>query len=203
MARPKATQEQRDEIRRGIFDAAAEIYRVQGIDAISARAVALKAGVSVGTIYTYFGDLPTLMQALWSERLGRQDVDFRSLIESRADAPARLKALMLAYLKFGYENAALYRAAFFPTKTGQDLRAGSAPLSETAFPTLLAETLIACQAKGVVRDGDPALLAQIIWSGLHGCLALPSHIDRSAFLSAEALAEPMVEALLRAVEAPR
>ena len=71
MPRRPATESQREEVRQKIRNAAKAIYREKGITGISARAIAVSAGVSVGTIYSYFGDLQTLMQSLWLEPLDR------------------------------------------------------------------------------------------------------------------------------------
>lgn len=201
MARPRATTEQREEVRSGIRNAAAAIYATQGVSAISARSVALKAGVSVGTIYSHFGDLPGLMQSLWIERIAAQNLNFTELVGEYENGLDRLKALMRAYLRFGYENADLYKGAFLSLKPGTLHKLGSGPLDTTEFPTLLTETLKQCQAEGQVIAGEPAVMAQIIWSGLHGCLALPDHLDHRAFKPADDIAEPMIEALIRSVRA--
>ena len=67
MARPTLTKEQRAEIRSRIRKAATELYPESGLSDISARGIAKRAGVSVGTIYSYFDNLPELMQSLWIE----------------------------------------------------------------------------------------------------------------------------------------
>ena len=108
MARPKATPEQRAQVRRSIQAAASEIYRDGGIGAISARAVATKAGVSVGTIYSYFGDLTGLGRSLWTGRVAEQEDKFRALAAQHQDPVARLRALLDAYLAFGIEQSELY-----------------------------------------------------------------------------------------------
>jgi hypothetical protein len=49
------------------------------------------------------------------------------------------------------------------------------------------------QALGRIRPGDPGLLAQLAWSGVHGCLALPINFDRLAFAAPDPLAMRMIE----------
>ncbi|MEM7766640.1 MAG: TetR/AcrR family transcriptional regulator [Pseudomonadota bacterium] len=200
MARPKATPEQREQIRRGIRQAAAELYRAEGLAAISARSVARKAGVSVGTIYAHFGDLATLMQSLWTGRVDRQNVRFRAIADQIDDPRERLRALLAAYLDFAAENADLYRAVFLFVRPESHPQPTPEPLATYPFPTLLIETVRAGQQADHFIPGPPETLAQILWSGLHGCLALPVNLDRVALASSHDTAGPMLDALMRAVE---
>lgn len=199
MARPFATPEQREEIRRKIQDAAALIFRRDGIAAISARSIAQQAGVSVGAIYAHFGDLPSLMQTLWSGHVERQNARFRDLAQQHPDPIARLRALLEAYVGFGLENALLYRNAFLFVRPESHARPDPEPLDMLDFPALIIAALKEGQDARRIVEGDPALMAQILWSGLHGCLALPVNLDRVALAPAKDLAPAMVDALLRSV----
>lgn len=203
MARPFATEEQREEIRRRIRAAAAEIYRQNGAGAISARSVAQKAGVSVGAIYGHFGDLAGLMQSFWIGHVERQDEVFRNIARRHQEPMQRVRALLVAYLEFGLENATLYRNAFLFVRPESQDPPKPAPLGTFAFADLLIAALREAQAAGVVAEDDPARLAQLLWSGVHGCLALPVNMDRVAFASPKAMAKPMVDLLLRGVCAER
>lgn len=201
MARPFSTPEQREEVRRKIRHAAAGIYRRDGIAAISARSIATEAGVSVGAIYAHFGDLKTLMQSFWTGHVERQNERFRALAASHPEPIARLRALLQAYLEFGVENSELYRNAFLFVRPDSHEKPQPVPLDAVDFPRLLVQALREGQAAGRIVAGDPAQLAQILWSGLHGCLALPANIDRIAFSPVKEIAPLMVEALLRTVAA--
>ena len=65
MGRPAATDAQRDEQRNRIRRAAAELYQEGGTPALSVRAIARRAGVSTGLLYSYFTDLSELLRSLW------------------------------------------------------------------------------------------------------------------------------------------
>ena len=199
MARPAATPEQREIVRRKIREAAAHIYRQHGIAAINARGVAERAGVSVGAIYAHFGDLTGLMQSLWTGHVERQNAKFGDIAKRERDPVKRLRALLLAYLEFGLDNAALYRNAFLFVRPESHEKPEKVPLTKFSFPALLVEALREGQKTGAIESGDPAHQAQILWSGLHGSLALPLNIDRIAFADPKHLARVMVETLLRGV----
>jgi len=200
MARPKATPEQRAAVRRSIQAAATDLYRAEGIAAISARAVATNAGVSVGTIYSYFGDLTGLMQSLWTGRIAEQEDVFRALAAKHAAPAARLQTLLEAYIAFGIEQDDLYRGTLMFVRPTAHETPDKQSLSNFAFPTLLKETVEAGQANGQFAEGDPATLTQVLWSGVHGALALPINLDRLALKPAAEMAAPVVEALMRMVQ---
>ena len=199
MARPKATPEQRAKVRRSIQRAATELYREQGLSSISARAVAERAGVSVGTIYSYFGDLAGLGQSLWEGRVARQEDAFRDVAAAQGDPVARIEALLRAYLTFGIEQHELYRSALmFVRPRGLD-KPDSQPVSDFAFPTLLTAAIAQGQAAGDVIDGAPETLAQMLWSGVHGALALPINLDRVELKPTAEMVEQTVAGLMRMV----
>ncbi len=201
MARPKATPEQRAQVRRSIQRAATELYREQGLSSISARAVAKRAGVSVGTIYSYFGDLAGLGQSLWEGRVARQEAVFRDVARQHERPLARIEALVRAYLSFGIEQHELYRSALMFVRPDGLKKPDQQPVSEFAFPTLLKAAIVQGQAAGKVVDGDPDTLAQLLWSGVHGALALPVNLDRVALKPASELVQETAAGLMRTIQA--
>ena len=199
MARPKASPEQRAKVRESIQQAAVMLYREGGIGAVSARAVAQKAGVSVGTIYSYFGDLNGLGQSLWEPQIAKVDSEFRDLAAQYDDPLARIEALLHAYLAFGMEQATLYRNALMFVRPSAQDKPEKQSLDAFAFPSLLNVAIEQGQAAGVVIEGAPADLAQLLWSGVHGALALPVNMDRLDLSPTKDLVDSTVGALMRSV----
>ena len=202
MARPKASPEQRAEVRRSIQQAAVALYRAEGLGGVSARAVAKKAGVSVGTIYAYFGDLKGLGQSLWEPQIAELEKDLQAVAAAHADPLERVEALLRTYLTFGTEQAELYRNALLFVRPGTLDKPDKQPLSAFAFPSLLAAAIEQGQTAGTMIAGDVNVLVQILWSGVHGALALPVNMDRLDLRPADAVSEPIVEALMRALTKP-
>ena len=201
MARPKASTEQRAEARRSIQQAAVELYRAEGLGGVSARAVAKKAGVSVGTIYSYFGDLNGLGQSLWEPQISRVEDQLRAVAAQHEAPLERIDALLHAYLAFGIEQAELYRnALMFVRPTSADQPRKQSP-TEFAFPSLLKTAIEQGQADGVIASGDPAVIVQVLWSGVHGALALPVNMDRLELMPAADLVEVTVQSLMKSVQA--
>ena len=201
MARPKASPEQRAEVRRSIQQAAVELYRAEGLGSVSARAVAKKAGGSVGTIYSYFGDLKGLGQSLWEPQIARLEDELRAVAAQHERPLARIEALLCAYLAFGIEQAELYRNALMFVRPTSAESPQKQPLSQFAFPSLLNAAVEQGQADGTIAAGEPEVLVQILWSGVHGALALPVNMDRLDLAPAQALADATVDNLMRSVRA--
>jgi len=74
------------------------------------------------------------------------------------------------------------------------------PVSDFAFPTLLKAAIEQGQAAGTVMDGEADTLAQMLWSGVHGALALPVNLDRVELKPAAEMLEETVAALMRMVK---
>lgn len=200
MARPKASPEQRAQVRRSIQQAASDLYRAEGLSAISARAVATKAGVSVGTIYSYFGDLTGLMQSLWTGPIAALEDELRALAQRIPDPTARIEALLRAYLAFGVEQSVLYRNALMFVRPGALGAPEKQALDRFAFPTLLRAAVVQGQSDGVIVSEDPDKLIQTLWASIHGALALPVNLDRVALQSVDEMGDVLIRALMRALK---
>ena len=177
MPRPALTEEQRRATRRRIRRAASELYAEAGLSRISARAVAERAGVSVGTLYTHFDNLTDLMRSLWRAPVARLYQEMRELAESTPDPVDRLTLLMRRYVRFAAEEASVYRGAFLFVRPQTDEQPEALPPGRNDFLRLLGDAISQGQAQGSVRAGDPEAMAQLIWAALHGANALPINID--------------------------
>lgn len=199
MPRPHATPQHRELVRNRIRNAAADIYRKEGLAAISARSIATRAEVSIGALYAHFGDLASLMQSLWMGRVEQQNAVFRQIAAEHADPLERLSALLREYLDFGLRNIELYRNAFLFVRPEIHEKPVPEAFSSYDFPSLLTAAIRDAQSAGQVVKGSPEHLAQVLWAGVHGGLALPMNFDRVAFAPTPDVADAMVSMLLRGI----
>lgn len=196
MPRHLATEDQRREVRQRLRAAAASVYQQHGISGVTARAVALEAGLSVGTIYAHFGDLKSLMQSLWIEPLEHFNTQFREVAARHENPLARLRSLMELYVAIARENPKLYRNAFMFVRA-EPLPGPDEDLHVAAvFADLLRAALRDGQSAGLIREGSVDRQMELIWAGLHGSIALPINFDRLKFSETPALASDMIELLL-------
>ena len=201
MARPTATPEQRDRQRALIRRAAAEVYAESGIRGVSVRAIAKRAGVSTGTLYSYFANLQELMRSLWREPVEKVNRHLEEVARRRRAPLRRVRALLEAYADFARAHPDVYRGAFLFVRPDSVPRSEAQPLGEVVFYRLLRDALREGQERGEVRTGDPGEMAQLLWAGVHGAVALPINVEAYRVASAERLVPAMIRTLLRSIEA--
>ena len=196
MPRKPATDEQREAARRRLQAAASAQYAAHGAGGISARAIAERAGVSVGTIYSYFGSLQGLMQSLWMEPLDRINARLKRIALEQVDPLERLRKLLEAYVDVATNAPELFRGAFLFVRPGSLEKPPREALETAVFGALLLAAVEEGQAAGRVRPGEPRRLAQLAWSAVHGSLALPVNFDRLDLEAGQAIAGDMIKVVL-------
>ena len=172
---PKERRErEREEIRTRILDAARELFASEGVESVTMRRIAERIEYSPTAIYFHVRDKDALLAELC-------DCDFRAMAEqfasiaTLADPLERLRATGHAYLEFGVNNPSHYRVMFMtpkpPPSEESAIRKGNPEEDAYAFLKLTVEQAI---AEGRFRPDatDADLLAQVIWSGVHGVVSL-------------------------------
>jgi AcrR family transcriptional regulator len=104
MARPKTVER-----RNAILDAASETIALRGVSA-STAAVAQKAEVSEGTIFTYFTTKDELLNALYRELKLEIASLFMSGFPRRATVQSRIQHIWNRYVEWGTENFSKFQA---------------------------------------------------------------------------------------------
>jgi AcrR family transcriptional regulator len=169
-------EEERDVLREKIVDAARELFVNEGIEKVSMRKVAEKIGYTATTLYDHFDDKDAMLLAIC-------EADFLALrqafekIAKISDPLQRLRKLGTAYVEFALRHPSHYRLMFMTPHVHQrdlpneKIIKGNPDQDAYAF---LRETVSAVIAQGLLREeyGDPDLVAQVLWSGVHGLVAL-------------------------------
>jgi AcrR family transcriptional regulator len=190
--RPRKGQTDRAADRRALIDAAVTILNAGGAGALTARAVAERAGTAVGSVYTQFDSLELL-------RLEASAVTMHRLRDALAAALAacpavgtadRLLCLADAYLAFAAANHPAWAAIF-------ERRTVAAPDAVQADIAVLFGIL-----EDVLRDGgrlaeaEIPVMARALWSSVHG-MAYLADLGSLGPLGVDDV-RPMIDALVRA-----
>jgi AcrR family transcriptional regulator len=195
--------QQRDELRGKILDAARELFVAEGIERVSMRKIADKIGYSATTLYHHFPDKGALLMAVC-------EADFLALrggfekIARIADPLERLRSLGLAYIEFALKHPGHYRLMFMTPHLHQldlgseSLRKGNPDQDAYAF---LRQTVAAVIEAGLFREEyrDPDLVAQVMWSGVHGVVALHLVMSQDDWLDwrpVETIARSVVDVMI-------
>lgn len=200
MPRPPITDAQRKTQRRNIRRAASEIYRDAGVHGVSVRAIAERAGVSTGTLYTYFDNLQDLLRSLWLEPVTQANAELERVADKHSDPVDRIVALLESYAEFAADNPDVFRGVLLFVRPSSLPEPDPEPFEDLPLYRLLREAVIEGQESGSVRPEAPDTLVHLLWSGTHGALALPVHLERHVRIEQLDLARAMIPALIRSIE---
>src|SRR5215212_2372121 len=170
-SRQRRDQEKQD-VRQAILDAAAELFREHGYERFSLRQVAERIGYSPTTIYLYFTDKDDLLFTVADVGFTRFGEQLVAAAASTDDPVVRLAALGRAYIDFGIQNPAYYQLMFM--QRGDFLmgnRAGECEPRIDSFGVLQQAVRDAINA-GALRTGDAAPYADALWALVHGIVAM-------------------------------
>lgn len=151
--------------RRRLLDAAQELVRDHGVDALTMDALAKRAGVGKGTVFRRFGNRTGLMYALLdhSETQAQEAFIFGPPPLGPGAPPVeRLVAFGRARLLDLEVAGELYRAA----------ELGSSDDHFGSRPYLVLKTHVAMLLRDAGSPGDPALLADTLLAALGAALVL-------------------------------
>ncbi|MGE0710485.1 MAG: TetR family transcriptional regulator [Planctomycetota bacterium] len=135
--------------RRKVLEAAAELFRSQGVEATSMDDIAAAAGVARGTLYYNFAGKDELVASL--ALVGHLALQERVQPRvGRVPAPRLLAEALRELAAWTEENPHLARAAYTLALT-QGLRGEPGPAGRPSFRRLLAEVIAAGQEAGELR----------------------------------------------------
>lgn len=156
------------EIRRKILDAARGLFATEGYERVTMRGIGEAIEYSPTTIYHHFEDKDDLVAALC-------ECDFSSLFAALSAAPRpadpvdEIRQLGRAYVRFGLEHPNHYRFMFLTPAKAE--HAKQADPGHQAFELLRSAVARAIES-GRFAPGDAATVAQVLWAGIHGAVAL-------------------------------
>jgi AcrR family transcriptional regulator len=163
-----------------LVNAAIDLLATAGPEALQARKVAAGIGASTMAVYTHFGDMAALIDAVAREGFTRLAASLGA-VPHTDDPVADLFRLGLAYRRTALDNPNLYALTFGLSAPG-GRRAATADMTGGRTSTELPEGhdafthLVDCAARamtaGRFRIADATLAAAQLWSALHGFVAL-------------------------------
>lgn len=165
--------------RERLLHAALRLLASDGPEALQARKLAAEVGASTMAVYTHFGGMPELVEAIVREGFVRFGARLGA-IPATDDPVADVFRAGIAYREFALEQPHLYRLMFGIAMPGtlrgpKDLTTERTPTEmpegQAAFEYLISGVTRMMDA-GRIRTGDPAHIAAQIWSALHGYVLL-------------------------------
>lgn len=185
--RPGLTEADRE----AALEAARALLASAGLEGLQARAIARKAGLSVGSIYKLFGDIDALVRILNLETHREFSAHHRAALEAvspgEIDVEARLMVLARAYLDFVLANGARWDAVLRGSRRVEGGRPADYVQSEDGLFAIVESVIGALP--GFADPAQRARAARALWASVHGIVSLTLANSRASDPAADAMAQ--------------
>ncbi|WP_426757460.1 TetR/AcrR family transcriptional regulator [Myxococcus sp. Y35] len=191
-------ERQRAELREQILRVARDIVVREGFPALSMRKLADAVEYAPATLYLHFEN----REAIAKELCVRGFQELLAVLEPAAqveDPLERLPRMAEAYVRFGLEHPETYRLIFMEDpKLSTALFAGNPEGAGPRSFGVLVQVFVDLLAAGRLEEGTkPEPLAEMLWAGLHGIVALRLTCAGFPGTPAEELAQVLVSTLVK------
>lgn len=170
-----ATAYHHGDLRAALVEAALELARPTGAEAIVLREVTRRAGVTPRAAYRHFADRDALVRAVAQRALARlaAAIEERMRAAGEPDGMAMLQAVGESYIAFALDEPGLFDVAFFAmddmVNSGAPESAAACGLSPFQLLESALETLVREGRLPAEDVGDAVITC---WSGVHGFATL-------------------------------
>lgn len=163
-----------------VFAAAIRLLESGGPEGVQARRLAAEVGTSTMAVYTYFGGMPELFEAIIRQGLARFAAHVDA-VPATDDPMADFFVQGMAYRQWALENPQLYRLMFgmsdaaLPRRVAQDMTLSGTisilPEGRAAFE-VMTRSLDRIKAAGRIAQVDTVAAAGQFLSATHGYVLL-------------------------------
>ena len=194
MPRIAHSRETMDAMRQRLVQIALDLYRREGIEAISFRRVAEAAAISHTLPYRYFDSKEALLAALRTEVTNAFDRHVHALERSDLPPLAHIRSVAHAYIdyvrRWPTDYLLIFAAQATPITDYPDLMAARAAVIEHG---------VHCVQRAIdagLIDGDASQVAHLFWMALHGLMSLHVADQLRHGQTIDDLLEPMLVRML-------
>ena len=188
---PREVHAFRDELCR----VATRRFAQHGYAGVTLRGLAREVGCSPMTPYRYFEDKDAIFAAVRAAAFGRFADACETAAAREREPLARLAALGRAYLRFALDEPHAYRIMFELSQPDELDYPELAKQAERARGVKLRAVRAAIEAR--VITGDPIVVANLLWSGMHGVIVLHLAGKLHERPELEPICEAMMNTLIR------
>ena len=160
------------DLKNALIRAGLEILAQEGVQALSLRQVAKRAGVSHTAPYAHFADKQALIAAIAAEGYRQLYAQVSAAADLYPDDPRqRLIETAWAYVQFALDAPDQFRVTFSGLLEREQDYPEYVAQAKQNFALIVA--LVAdCQRAGVLPPGDTDLLVVSLWASIHGLIHL-------------------------------
>jgi AcrR family transcriptional regulator len=193
MGRPSYTDQQVQEGRRQLGEAALRLYRAKGYEAVTLRSLASEVGISSATPYRFFESKDALFEYVRADVYTHFAEHLKAADPGGGDPLIRLRRIAEGMLDFGLKFPEDYRLIFSmrqpPPQPGSRLHAVQKSSLDAVIPI--------CQAiiDSGRWSGDARVQVHVSWAAIHGLISF--HVSNQLIhgVSLQDIAGPMLDRL--------
>ena len=152
------------DLRRVLLDAATDAIESEGLDALSLRGIAARAGVSHAAPYRHFADKDALIAALAEAGFDELREDVARAAARGRDGVGRLVEAAVAYVDFAARRGGRYEVMFRHRRTGVAAHVAASDRAFYGLAALIESAQAAGELPAVGRDD----MARAAWALVHG-----------------------------------
>jgi AcrR family transcriptional regulator len=154
-----------------ILQAAERIFLRDGYQGATIRKIADEVGVSSTALYMHFRDKDEILLEICDGAVGALLAVNTEIAERPIDPVSRVRLMLEAYMRFGFENPSTYWLTFCsPCDVAAARRTTASELGARCYERFRSP-IEDIAAQGRLRN-DVATAAQVLWSACHGVITL-------------------------------
>jgi AcrR family transcriptional regulator len=186
-----------EKTRQGIIDAAREIARTEGIDALSMRTLAEKVDYSASALYKYFNNKEEIIEALRLEGWNEMQSIFMRRLGGDFNQVERLMEASMAYMDMSNQSPELYELMFNSTVGAPDDLAATE--KDPRFMVLTDMIREAVESGEFTLPGDMTVLEYryLAWFIMHGICMLKISMYRNCVSQFDPMSREIVKKFIR------
>jgi AcrR family transcriptional regulator len=156
-----------------ILEAAEQIFIRDGYQGATIRKIAEEVGVSSTALYMHFRDKDEILLEICEGAISTLLASNSEISGRPIDPVSRVRLMLDAYMRFGFENPNAYRLAFCaaPVEFAAQRREATADLGMRCYERFMS-VVAEIAAEGRLRLGDADDAAFTLWAACHGLVSL-------------------------------
>lgn len=160
------------DLKNALIGAGVAILSEEGLEGLSLRKVAQRAGVSHNAPYSHFADKQSLIAAISTEGFQQLYESLDAAITANLKKPRKqLLQAALAYARFALEHRDTFKIMFSGVLEKEKEYPAFVEISQKTFRRVV-DIVRACQKAGLLKSKSAELTAVAVWGQVHGIVSL-------------------------------
>lgn len=160
------------DLKNALIKAGVEILSKEGMEGLSLRKVAQRAGVSHSAPYSHFPDKQSLIAAISTEGFNQLYSELDAAILAYPKNPKKqLQQGAEAYVQFALNNTDTFKIMFSGVLEKEKDYPAFVEISSKTFQRVVG-VVRACQEAGLLRSSSAEMMAVAVWGQVHGIISL-------------------------------